>query len=142
MRTIIAGSRYITDPAIVAAAIEESGFEITEVVSGACRGVDTLGEQWAKERGIPVKRFPAAWRRDGRAAGPIRNRLMATYADALVAIWDGKSAGTRNMIETAQQRGLEVSVAYVHGAGGEGDNPQQCLWCDEPHDGGPENCER
>lgn len=110
MRVIVAGSRFITDPAIVAAAIEASGFEITEVVSGCCRGVDRLGEQWAERNGLPVKRFPADWCRYGKRAGPIRNREMADYADALVAVWDGRKGGTSDMIDAANERGLQVYV--------------------------------
>jgi hypothetical protein len=36
---------------------------------------------------------------------------MASMADALIAVWDGKSRGTKNMIETAEKMGLRV---YVH----------------------------
>lgn len=110
MKTIIAGSRSIADPETVAAAVEASGFEIAEVVSGCCRGVDKLGEKWAEDRGLPVKRFLANWGKHGKSAGPIRNREMAEYADALIAIWDGKSRGTANMIEEAEKRGLKVFV--------------------------------
>lgn len=46
MRTIIAGSRSITDYALIQKAVSESGFEITEVVSGGAIGVDRLGERW------------------------------------------------------------------------------------------------
>lgn len=110
MKTIIAGSRSIADPETVAAAVEASGFEIAEVVSGCCRGVDRLGERWARRHGIPIQRFPADWQKHGKAAGPIRNRSMADYADALIAIWDGESRGTANMIEEAEKRGLKVFV--------------------------------
>jgi hypothetical protein len=35
---------------------------------------------------------------------------MAQYADALIAIWDGKSAGTANMIEQAKNRRLQIHI--------------------------------
>lgn len=110
MKIIIAGGRDITDPGLVMLAMAHSGWIPSEVVSGGATGVDALGEQWAAQWGIPVRRFPADWKRHGNAAGPIRNREMAAYADALVAIWDGKSRGTANMISEAQQRGLQVYV--------------------------------
>ena len=47
MKVIIAGSRDITDYSLVCRAISESKFDITEVISGTARGVDTLGEKWA-----------------------------------------------------------------------------------------------
>lgn len=80
------------------------------VLSGAARGADTLGERWAAARGIRVFRYPADWRGLGLRAGRVRNALMATEADALVALWDGQSNGTRHMIETARRMGLAVHV--------------------------------
>ena len=110
MKVIIAGTRTVTDSEAVTAAVAQSGFWITEVVSGSARGVDALGEQWAARYGVPVKRFPADWNRYGKSAGPRRNREMAEYADALIAVYDGESPGTRNMIETAKALGLTVCV--------------------------------
>lgn len=110
MKTIIAGSREITDFNLVEDAVKQSGFELTEVVSGTARGVDRLGEQWAEKHGVPVKRFPADWDKYGKAAGHIRNAEMADYANALVALWDGQSRGTKNMINTARKKGLTVYV--------------------------------
>jgi hypothetical protein len=46
----------------------------------------------------------------GKSAGPIRNRAMAEYAGALIAIWDGSSRGTLNMIETAKKLELKVFI--------------------------------
>jgi hypothetical protein len=103
MKTIIAGSRTITDMAHISEAVDESGFEITEVVSGCADGVDKLGEEWADWMGLPVKRFPADWKQYGKSAGYQRNEEMARYADALIAIWDGSSKGTAHMIDTAKK---------------------------------------
>lgn len=115
MRTIIAGSRSLDKPEpikryldSVRAMLRASNVEIAEVVCGCARGVDTIGEQWANENGIPVARFPADWDRNGRQAGPIRNLQMAKYADALIAIWDGKSRGTKNMLDLARRHKLFV----------------------------------
>jgi hypothetical protein len=93
--------------------MEKSGFNPTEIVSGTCRGVDKLGEEYASYKDLPVKLFPAKWKENGffmRNAGFKRNREMAVYADALVAVWDGQSKGTKNMIDIANQRLLKVFV--------------------------------
>ncbi len=113
VRTIIAGSRRITDPAIVGKAVEASGFDVSVVVSGCAPGVDSLGEAWAKENGIPIDPHPAEWSKYGRRAGPIRNQRMIDYgkAEALVAIPDDKSIGTLDMIQRAKRHGLHV---YIH----------------------------
>lgn len=110
MKTIIAGSRTITDYAAIEAAVTASGFTITQVVSGCARGVDRLGEQWGYAHDVPIARFPADWKRYGRQAGPLRNNEMAVYADALIAVWDGESIGTKHMISAAHARGLQVFV--------------------------------
>ena len=105
MKVIIAGGRDIIYKEIVEKAIKESGFVITELISGACpTGVDVLGEKWAKENGIKIIRYPANWDKYGRAAGPIRNEQMSEIAEALIAIWDGKSPGTKNMISNATKK--------------------------------------
>jgi len=83
-----------------------------EIVSGAYKGADLLGERYAAERDHQIKQFPADWRRYGKSAGLKRNTEMAAYADALIAFWDGKSKGTKNMIELATQAGLKVKVFY------------------------------
>lgn len=83
-----------------------------EIVSGAYKGADLLGERYAAERNHPIKQFPANWRRYGKSAGHKRNIEMAVYADALIAFWDGESKGTKHMIELAEQVGLGVKVFY------------------------------
>ena len=114
MKVIVAGSRGIEDAEVVYRTIEESPFEITEVVSGTARGPDTLGENWAMAHNLPVKRIPAQWDTHGKKAGPIRNSTMAEYADALVAVWDGESRGTKNMIKEAQSKGLPVHLVETN----------------------------
>lgn len=111
MKTIIAGSRNINDLRLLEKVIEESGFEISEVVCGGARGVDDLGRKWAHNGNvIPVKMFLAEWDKYGKSAGYRRNVEMAEYADALVAVWDGHSVGTKHMIEIALMLGLKVHV--------------------------------
>lgn len=112
-RLIIAGSRTVEDMAVVENALQAAGASperVQEVVSGGARGVDRLGERWAERHGIKIKHFIADWHKHGRAAGPKRNAAMAVYATHLVAVWDGQSRGTRNMIDMALASGLRVFV--------------------------------
>lgn len=111
MVTIIAGCRDCTDSKILDAALLQCGWMPSKVVSGCAKGADTLGELWAKSQGVPIKRFPADWDKNGKAAGPLRNIEMACYAETLIALWDGKSKGTAHMIAEATKRKLKV---YVH----------------------------
>ncbi len=115
MKLIIAGSRTGFSYEEVCRAIDEAMERwnhptITEVISGAAVGVDLHGEVWATRHGFPVKRFMADWANFGRSAGPRRNQEMAAYGDALVAVWDGKSRGTLNMIKIAKSFGRKIHV--------------------------------
>lgn len=113
MKVIIAGSRSITAWGPVLEAIMTAPFKISEVVSGAAIGVDTTAILIAKHWDMPYTEFPVAkedWDRLGRAAGPLRNEAMADYADALIAIWNGYSTGTKNMIEHMNRLGKPVFI--------------------------------
>ena len=114
MKTIIAGSRKaeITMSQLMEI-IKQAGIPISEVVSGNSGNVDKLGEKWGLAMRLPVTQFNAAWQAYGSSAGPRRNRKMAEYADALIAIWDGKSRGTLNMIKEATKRELTVYVWQI-----------------------------
>ena len=127
MKTVIAGSRDITDYNLVKTAIEDSGFVISEVVCGKSRGVDSLGELWAKNNNIPVKEFPAKWN-DIKEGGPVklnkfgkpynpaagfdRNEEMAKWAEALISVHNG-SNGSAHMLKMAKKYGLKVYEVKV-----------------------------
>lgn len=111
MRCIIAGSRYAKHYSHVVDAVKASDFSISVVISGGAKGADSLGEAWAIKNHKTLEIFPADWGKYGYAAGPIRNRQMASKAEALIALWDGKSRGTKNMIEEAIKKNLQV---YIH----------------------------
>jgi hypothetical protein len=115
MKCIIAGSRSITSFQTVKAAIESCPWldEVTEVVTGGAQGVDTLGDNWAWCAKLDRTIMKANWEKQGRTAGVIRNKRMAAYADALILVWDGKSHGSRNMLETAKREGLKVWEVIV-----------------------------
>lgn len=85
-----------------------------EIVSGTANGADKLGEKYAKEKGYKIKQFPADWNRYGKSAGYKRNEEMAKYSDALIAFWDGKSIGTKHMIDLAKSYGLKVKVVVFN----------------------------
>jgi predicted Rossmann fold nucleotide-binding protein DprA/Smf involved in DNA uptake len=131
MKLIIAGSRdlFLTDmeiskavsafimanPIPVYTVITPPAPYLTEIVSGKARGIDQLGEAWARARDIPIAPFPADWKKHKKAAGPIRNREMAAYADGALVLWDGKSRGSKNMYET--MRGLgKPALCITYGA--------------------------
>lgn len=106
MRLIIAGGRDYKFTETDKSQLDKLVGEVTEVVSGGATGADREGEKWAAGWKIFVTQFPADWRTHGRAAGPIRNRAMAEYADAVALFPGGK--GTENMHKEAVKAGLKI----------------------------------
>lgn len=127
IRIIVAGGRDFKDNNLLSNTIKEylkdiDGISIAnsskqiKFVSGTARGADVLGEQFAHTYGYDVIRFPADWNKFGKSAGYRRNAEMAKFASEdgnegiLIAFWDGKSKGTKHMIDLAKRYGLNVHV--------------------------------
>lgn len=119
-RVIIAGGRDFNDYLLLRTKCDNilAGKTTTHriiIISGAARGADNLGEQYAHEKGYTIEKYPADCNTHGKAAGVIRNAQMANSADALIAFWDGHSHGTKSMINIARNKGLLVRVInYKH----------------------------
>ena len=117
MRLIVAGGRDFKDYKLLKETLDNFQQEygkITEVISGTAIGVDKLGEQYANENNIPIKRFVPDWKGLGKKAGFVRNRQMGDYVrehnGMLVAFWDKQSKGTKGMINYAKRIGLKCVV--------------------------------
>lgn len=122
IRLIVAGTRTFDDYALMREKLDQIILGLREdysgapvvIISGNARGADQLGIRYAMERNLSFRRFPAQWHQYGKAAGPMRNAQMLTYAKegipALVAFWDGKSRGTDNMIQAARRGKAFVRV--------------------------------
>jgi hypothetical protein len=132
LKTIIAGSRSIGRISsrkwdydhlaqIIEQAVLQSGFDITEVISGGAGGPDRAGEQWAARHGIPVTTIKPNWKL-GRGAGLIANKKLAEEGESLIAIFDGTSKGTQDMIEHMRASELLVHVVVVQATSGTDDN--------------------
>ena len=115
MKVVIAGSRTFIDYAVLRERCDIilDGEDVEAILCGECRGADMMGKDYALERGIDVESYPADWKKYGRAAGAIRNKQMAQNADLLIAFWDGKSKGTKMMIQFMQLKGGRVEIVHV-----------------------------
>ena len=114
VRLIVAGTRKMRHATFVREAIEQSTFLPAVILHGGADGVDTLAGRWAMLNGIPVEVYLPKWAAYGNVAGPIRNREMCKHADALLAIWDGESRGTADIIRQARDQGIFVLVRRLH----------------------------
>ncbi len=76
------------------------------VIHGGARGADSHAGFAAHQLGLLVLKFPADWEQYGKAAGPVRNRLMLDIGKPHVVIafhdrlFDG-SKGTLDMVKAA-----------------------------------------
>ena len=83
------------------------------ILSGGCKGSDSLGERYAKEHGLHIEMHKADWARYQKAAGPLRNRKMIMDSDAVICFWDQKSRGTKSLIEFAKKYNKKVYLKTI-----------------------------
>lgn len=114
MKVIVAGSRGFQKEEWIFDLLDNSPYEITQLVSGHAIGVDQIGETWAKHKGIPTVLFIPHYTIDTPRIAPLlRNNDMADYAEALIAVWDGESHGTKHMIDQMRKRGKPYKIYYT-----------------------------
>lgn len=97
-------------PEIVNCSNGQVGWNDFQIVHGASGTVDMAAEG-LKKLGFDTKPFPYP-SEHGKQGGPIRNAQMAEYGDELLAIWDGRSPGTRNMIFQMIKQRKKFTVVF------------------------------
>ena len=112
MKIIVAGSRTFDDYTLLK---EKLDFFLKNqkdvvIVSGTAKGADKFGELYAEENYLKVEQYPAMWDLFGKKAGYMRNEEMAKVADGAIIFWDGKSSGTKHMIELSKKYKLKVRI--------------------------------
>lgn len=120
-RVIVAGSRSFYNYDVLEQELDKlfneneefAGKEI-KIISGMALGADTLAVDYADNHKLTKILFPANWKRYSRVAGFLRNEDMLSLATHLIAFWDGKSNGTRHMIEIAKEKGIPVWVIPIN----------------------------
>lgn len=114
MKIIVAGSREFSDYEYVKKMLRRHlGYDplaARTIISGTARGADRLGERFALEHNLELIKMPAEWDKHGRSAGYIRNTEMAAIADECYVFWDGKSRGSKHMIDIALDKGIPVHI--------------------------------
>ena len=113
---VICGSRHFTDYSVLSSALDDflSIFQKEEIciVSGGCRGADSLALQYAQDRSISFLKYPADWKRFGKSAGIIRNFQMLEIANICFGFHDGVSRGTAQMLRISRAKGIPTEVYY------------------------------
>ena len=110
MKLAIIGSREIYD-------IELESFvpeQVSEIVSGGAKGIDTLVREFAKRKSLKITEFLPKYNIYGKAAPLKRNEEIAKYADAAIVFWNGKSKGTQHTINLFKKLEKAVTVYIVN----------------------------
>ena len=114
MKRIISGSRgAMIDTPKLWWMLKHTKLDVTEIVSGGSGNVDICAERLAEFLHLPKRVFMADWQTHGKAAGPLRNTQMAEYGEAVLAVWNGNSPGTKHLIAEAKRCGLPI---FIHKA--------------------------
>ena len=117
-KIVVFGSReyddYFTAKKYIEYCISEIKQKYTLIfISGGCRGADKIGERYAKENGFSLRVLTADWQKHGKAAGPIRNEQMSQEGDFFICFWNGKSRGTKNMLENIRIKEKPVRIMII-----------------------------
>ena len=104
MKVAVIGSRGLSVPDLEKYLPDDT----TEIVSGGARGVDTSAKKYALAHGLKLTEFLPEYNKFGRGAPLKRNITIIEYADLVLAFWDGKSHGTKFVIDNCKERGEPV----------------------------------
>ena len=123
MIALVCGDRNWTDVGMVTRRLKVLQLHHPDsiILEGGCRGADLIAREVAQQLGLDVIEIPANWVRHGKAAGPIRNRIMLDFQPGLVIVFHpglARSKGTADCVKEARRRGFEVEVidgAATHG---------------------------
>ena len=86
---------------------------VSEIVSGGAKGIDTIAVSYARQNNIPFTEFLPEYSKYGRIAPLKRNAQIAEYLDSVLAFWDGKSKGTKHTISHFKKLGKEVILVVI-----------------------------
>ena len=110
MKVAVIGSRNLTVDNIE----EYLPCGTTEIVSGGARGIDACAREFAMSKGLKFTEYLPDYKKYGSYAAPLkRNLQIIEYSDIIIAFWDGRSKGTKFVIENCKKTGKEVWVHII-----------------------------
>ena len=83
---------------------------VTEIVSGGAKGIDTCARNYALAHELELTEFLPEYEKYGRGAPLRRNITIIESSDLVLAFWDGKSRGTKYVIDNCKKRNIPVVV--------------------------------
>lgn len=95
MKVAVIGSRGLTVDNLGDYLPEDT----TEIISGGAKGIDTCACDYALSHDIAFTMYLPHYERFGKGAPLKRNLEIINSADLVIAFWDGKSRGTKFVID-------------------------------------------
>jgi hypothetical protein len=113
LKLVVAGSRSIKDKEVVFRNIYlcQADICVDQIVCGGAKGVDMAAILWAMKEEVPYTVYLPNYKMYGKIAPLVRNSKMASYGNALLALWDSKSRGTIHMV--SEMRRLDKPVVLI-----------------------------
>ena len=104
MKVAIVGSRNIDNLELLEFVWNKIGFDYSfTIISGGAKGVDTNARQLAEKYQMDIIEYLPDWNKYGKSAGFRRNKTIIKECDVCIAIWDGKSHGTKHDIDLCKE---------------------------------------
>lgn len=110
---LICGSRDWSQTVLLKERIASLDKQRTTIIHGGARGADEQTGKLAAQLGIPAQSYPPDYESFGTSAPHVRNDEMLKHADRVLAFWDGKSRGTKSVIDKARKLGIPTEVIGV-----------------------------
>ncbi len=111
----VGGSRSIESYELICSVLDNLILPGDIILSGNAPGADRLGERYAQEHGLQFKIIPSEWEKHGLKATMMRNEVLLKAADCIIIFWDGKSEGSKHMIEIAARAKKLLAEVRVDG---------------------------
>jgi predicted Rossmann fold nucleotide-binding protein DprA/Smf involved in DNA uptake len=102
-KVAVGGSRSIDSQEMAEGVLDQLLVDGDVILSGNAPGVDRMGEEYARKRGLEVKIIPSEWDKHGFKATMMRNEVLLKSSDFVICFWDGQSEGTRHMLDIAKR---------------------------------------
>lgn len=113
MRYGVVGSREFTDYSILKDILDNHRIYILEIVSGGARGADSLAARYAQEHSIKLTEFLPDYKKYGKKAPFVRNKLIVQNSDLILAFWNGFSTGTKHSMDYAKSLNKQVIIISI-----------------------------
>ena len=114
-KIMVCGSRTINDENLIFSKLDECLMKYPDMilVSGGAKGVDSIGEKWAKNNHVFIEQHKPEWDKYGRGAGIVRNKTMVEVSSHVLIFWDGVSKGTKSDIDFCRKLNKPFSLYRV-----------------------------